>query len=56
MNAQMNHAKEPSPVAELIVDVPVHGVTPTTNANNLSAVCRESKSTIEESVAIFTKF
>lgn len=36
MDSQMNQAKELSPTAELMIDDPVHRVTPTTNTDNLS--------------------
>lgn len=36
MNYQMNWAKEPTLAVEQVVDDLVHGVTPTTNVDNLS--------------------
>lgn len=54
MNLQAKQAKEPSPTIEPANWWSIQGVTPTTNADNLSAIGRQLVSTIEEPATFMT--
>lgn len=52
----MTQAKKPTLAVELIVDDILQGVTPTSNAENLSNTSRRSVSVIEERIVFMTRY
>lgn len=55
MNFQANQAKEPRLDAKLVIDHPVQGVIPVTNADSLFAAVRRPVSAAKDSMVFMTK-
>lgn len=56
MSFQENQVKETIPAAELVIDDPVQGVTPTINDGNLFIANRRPLRATEQPVAFMTRF